>query len=411
MLLYSSIFFASVVSASVIGGTETTEGTEVTSSISEESTEEIRTSREYLDPTDYVAAQLRNRAKIQILNPLENHSDEAFCEGNEEQLVEILTRDIEINDFMKMICPQFWAQNRLFRKAVLKRIGVCPSMTSKFVIVEIENIFESVLFELGGTGFDSNHCVYFQSRPRGAADVMTAFARELSNDDYMFEFDGELLTLPERNSKALSWYTSFGKFLGIAALRQEKIPLPISLPLAYYARLLERPTEQDDVKIDAMRVGFQQVTTQSALEFMFPSELRAMIEGEAVTNYPRKLIVTSLSWSKARGVSDAEYGQVLYWFISFVYELGEDEYREFLHFVTGSNRLPFDNIENYMARFGFEMYRAENDGIPIVPKTQPNRFGDVTFGLPLYSTEQVFIREMYKTIGRDRCGGTSERST
>lgn len=113
--------------------------------------------------------------------------------------------------------------------------------------------------------------------------------------------------------------------------------------ISHYATFFVRDAIAPAVR--ALHRGFQQVCGGNALNLFLPEEIRFVLCGsvDRIDVDTLKAITRYNGWGKKEV---AEQSPLIEWFWRYLRRLPESQQRKFLHFVTGSDRVPATGIQN-----------------------------------------------------------------
>jgi hypothetical protein len=428
-----------------------------------------------------VIAFLRERAQAQISQRSGDHNVDPFCVAHEDVIPDLMrnvlssirttsglerTRrcsELNMGKFLQIVCPEYWTSRKqhIHSLAVQQALLCSSSLGTNAIVVDRSRIIDTTFYHLGSeTDYRKSMMITFAEELGSDAgglfkDWVTNFATEsMVEDDYLFELDGDTNKLEFARRKAkgehhIQRLTSIGKFLGIVA-RRDQATAPISLPLVYYSKLLDKPlmwdslseeekrltdfhatmlmdsnpmddeilgeiwtlenrlelvnraintlSEDDLVKIGYVKSGLVGVLSEDVMNLLSPQDLQGMIEGDSEIDPEdllRNKILTSSSISHTKGYTDT-----VQWFERLVRGgVDQKDLKKLVQFVTGLAKPPLGGFSKLNPKFTLNIYDGRVSHLPTA-HTCTN-----TIDIPIYESEGHFIAKLGVAINSDAAMG------
>jgi hypothetical protein len=424
-----------------------------------------------------VIAFLRERAQAQISQPSVDHNVDPFCIAHEDVIPDLM-RDIldsiqamdvsersqrcpELNlgKFIQAVCPEYWSSRKEHvHSLAVQHALLCSSSTgTTHISVDRSRIIDSTIYHLGSEmDYRSPIRITFEGEfgvdlGGPSKDWVTNFSTQfMLEDDFLFELDvkANQLRFSNRAIKSahrLRHLTILGRFLGIVA-RKDEASAPISLPLVYYSKLLDKPliwdslsedekrvtgfhatmlmdsnqwddeilevrwtlenrlelvnrainnlSEDEIVKIGYVKSGLEEVLSEDVMNLLSPQDLQAMIEGDSEIDPADLLRNRQFEYSSISG--QKKYTDTVEWFERLVSKrLNKEGLKKLIQFVTGLARPPLGGFSKLDPKFTLNIYDGPASKFPTA-HTCSN-----TIDIPIYESEDMFVRKLYLAMNSD----------
>jgi hypothetical protein len=427
---------------------------------------------------DPLIVSLRERARAQISKPSDELNADPLCIAHEDLIPDLLRNviisigrmkvrersqrcpELNLGKFMQAVCPEYWSSRKkqVHSLAVQLALLCSSSLGGTIISVDRSRIIDSTFLHLGSeeADFRKNVKITFEGEDGVDAgglfkDWVTRFATDLIvKDDYLFKLDAETnqVKITQRELKTIEdvqRLMSIGKFLGIVA-RRDQATAPISLPLVYYSKLLDKPlmwdslseeekhrtnfhatmrmpsnlwgdeilevvwtlenrlelvnrainflSEDEMVKIGHVKWGLEEVLSEDVMNLLSPQDLQAMIEGDSEIDpadllHNKELTTSSISHQK-------KYTDTVTWFERLIgEEMDQEDLKKLVQFVTGLARPPLGGFSKLNPKFTLNIYDGPASKLPTA-HTCSN-----TIDIPLYESEEMFVAKLYLAINSD----------
>jgi hypothetical protein len=469
---------------------ETTSSTIETSSTSEGNSQSSGAFEVHRHHSNYPAAFdfgdptivfLRERAQAQLSQPSHDHNADSYCIAFEDVIPDLMRAIIEsirrmdvrersqlcpelnLGKFMQAICPEYWSSRKKHVHSLAVQHALwCSSLLGRAEIsVDRSRIIDSTIYHLGSeTDYRKYIRITFEGENGQDAgglfkDWVTSFSTQfMLEDDFLFELDvkANQLSFSDRAIKSahrLRHLTIFGRFLGIVAGR-DQATAPISLPLVYYSKLLDKPliwdslsedekrvtgfhatmlmdsnpmadeiggaiwtlenrlelvhrainhlSEDEMVKIGYVKSGLKEVLSEDVMNLLSPQDLQGMIEGDSEIDPADLLRNREFAYSSISG--QKKYTDTVEWFERLVSEgMKQEDLKKLIQFVTGLARPPLGGFSKLNPKFTLNIYNGPASNLPTA-HTCSN-----TIDIPIYESEDVFVEKLYLAINSDPAMG------
>jgi hypothetical protein len=436
-------------------------------------TSPVPSSNDWLSEHDIrLAEYLRGQAERPTSNPTQDVGQDPFCEEHHQAITNLIPRvysfiqlrsqdqrihecrRLNIASFFRAVCPKYWSSRTPeIQKVAVEQAFLCSSTPGYTQIsVDRSRVVDTSIVLLGDESADYRNQVNIAVQGVSGVppyshtkDWISRFATlYMINNNYLFVLDAEnqlkFAPLVVNNRHHADRLKMVGKFLGIIA-RKDRNNAPISLPLVYYSKIVDKPltwsslspddiefSKYDEVmrtesnnsddkilgeiwtvdnrqelverainhlgasdmtKIGHLKSGLEDVLSKEVISLLSPQDLRGLIEGY------RSIDPTDLlehKWVHKSAVAKEEYNDNLEWFKRFVQGLNREGLKKLNRFVTGVAYPPLGGFAKLSPWFHIKFHQSDSSKLPT---SDPWRN---TINIPIYASEEDFVEKLSSAL-------------